>query len=518
MQLPRMVYADNPDSRMLSQFAGLDHNAVVQSGKLYDMVNMTVEDYPAISTRKGRTLLRTLAKPNGLGARDKLFWVDGDTFYYDGEAKGTVADNKKRFAQLGYYILVFPDKKYYNAYSDEFGDMGASWTGSAAITTYTYDAEGAAEEVYFGNAIRGNTAFPFEEGEAITISGASNEENNRTPVIQKILEEGKLLVFTNNTFAEEEDAQLTMTRDIPDMEYFCEIDNRLWGCKGNDIYACALGNPFRWKNLGGNSMDSYWASVGTKGDFSAAFSYGGYPIFFKPDAIHKMYGGKPSNFATLDNATSGVLPGCADSIAVAGETMFYLNWIGVMQYSGGIPYQISQPLGAEPFAEGVGGSDGRRYYLSARRGEAWNLYCYDTLTNLWTKEDAGLHVTAFVTCDGVLHYLDAGGNLYAMDGAEENVPWMIETGDFTDGGGDKSCQVRFLLRLTVENGTAKVLVQFDSSGKWEQAGEIIRAGKKRTVILPIIPRRCDHFRFRVEGTGRTTIYSLTREVRPASMI
>lgn len=517
--LPRMLYGDNPGSNMISQFSGLDHNRVVQGGKLYDMQNMTLEHYPAIATRRGRRLLRTLTKPNGMGARDKLFWVDGDTFYYDGEAKGTVTDSWKTFAQLGYYILIFPDKVVYNTAKDIFEPLEVSWTGTATITSYTYDAVGEGAEVYEGNAIRGNTAFPFEVGEAITISGASKEENNRTPVIQDILEDGKLLVFTNNLLTEQDAQTLTMKREVPNMEFFCENDNRLWGCKGNDIYASYLGNPFRWQNLGGGAMDSYWASVGSKGSFTAAYAYGGYPIFFKPDAIHKMYGGKPSNFSTLDSATSGVLPACGNSMAVAGEIMFYLNWSGVMQYSGGIPYLVSQPLGPEPFTEGVGGSDGRRYYLSAKRGEEWNLYCYDTLTNYWSKEDAGLHVTAFGLCDGVLHYLTEDGQLYAMDDSEEaNIPWMIETGDFVDGGGDKSTAIRLLLRMDLEDGEASCYIRFDSTGKWEQAGKTIRTKGKQSFVLPIIPRRCDHYRIRIEGKGRATIYSLTREGRQASMM
>lgn len=517
--LPRMIYADNPGSQMITQFAGLDHNRVVQSGKLYDMLNMTLEHYPAISTRQGRTLIRTLTKPNGMGARDKLFWVDGTDFCYDGVVKGQVADSWKTFAQLGVWILIFPDKLFYNTATDTFGSMEASWTGTATITNYTYDAEGAGAEVYAGNAIQGDTAFPFEAGEAITISGASNEENNRSPVIQQILEDGKLLVFTNNALIEAAAETLTMKREIPDLDFFCENGNRLFGCKGDRIHATYVGSPFRWMNLGTNAMDSWYTDTGSKGDFSAAFAYAGYPIFFKPDVIHKLYGAKPSNFSTLDSATSGVLEGCENSLAVAGETLFYLNRNGVVQYSGGIPYPVSKELGPEPFEAGVGGSDGRRYYLSALRNGEWSLYCYDTLTNLWSREDRGLQVTAFGLCGGVLHYLDADGGLYAMDGGDEaSIPWMIETGDFMDGGGDKSAAIRMLLRMDLEDGYAECKIQFDSNGAWQPAGDVIRATGKRSFILPIIPRRCDHYRLRIQGEGRVTIFSLTREGRPASMI
>ena len=32
----------------------------------------------------------------------------------------------------------------------------------------------------------------------------------------------------------------------------------------------------------------------------------------------------------------------------------------------------------------------------------------------------------------------------------------------------------------------------------------------KTFVLPVVPRRCDHLRFRMKGTGEMKIYSISR--------
>lgn len=518
--LPNMVHADGLVKQTQEVFAGLDHNAAVRDGYLYDMRNLSGALYPVLSPRKGRTAVRGLTKPNGLFAREKLCFVDGTDFYYDGAVKGQVTDGEKRFARLGAYVLIFPDKVYYNTTTDEFGALEVNWTGAAEITHYVYDAEGDAETVYAGNAITTTgAAFPFEAGDAVEITGSAVDTNNRTPVIREIVNGGKTLVFTNNTFTEHGSETLTISRKVPDMDFFCENENRLWGCKGNEIFASALGNPFRWYNYEGLATDAYAVTVGSDGAFTGAAAFLGYAMFFKEDAIHKMYGAKPSNFQAMASAVSGVMAGCAGSMAVAGETLFYLSRTGVVSYQGGVPNVISAALGTEGFAEAAGGSDGTRYYLSARQGDVWTLYCYDTRNGLWHKED-GIHAKWFARADGVLYYLDAAdGTVYSVGtGTCESVSWMAETGDFTDGGPDKEGVLRLQLRLEADAGTTvTVSVQFDSDGVWREV-RTVTAARKRSVILPIVPRRCDHWRVRIEGTGGCRLFGLTREYYKGSML
>ena len=94
--------------------------------------------------------------------------------------------------------------------------------------------------------------------------------------------------FAAETYTES--GAITIARTVPDLDYFCENENRLWGVKGKEIFACKLGDPFNWNVFSGLSTDSYSVATGTDGDFTAAVSYLGYPVLLKPDAIHKVYG------------------------------------------------------------------------------------------------------------------------------------------------------------------------------------------------------------------------------------
>ena len=69
---------------------------------------------------------------------------------------------------------------------------------------------------------------------------------------------------------------------------------------------------------------------------------------------------------------------------------------------------------------------------------------------------------------------------------------------------------RCLLRLEAEAGASiTAAAQYDSDGQWHTLAKVT-AGAKRTFTLPVLPRRCDHFRLRLTGTGAWRLCSLTR--------
>ena len=66
------------------------------------------------------------------------------------------------------------------------------------------------------------------------------------------------------------------------------------------------------------------------------------------------------------------------------------------------------------------------------------------------------------------------------------------------------------LRLEAEAGASiTAAAQYDSDGQWHTLANVT-AGAKRSFTLPVLPRRCDHFRLRLTGTGAWRILSLTR--------
>ena len=525
--LPSMAYGDGISKRKQVKFGGYNHTLAAENGELWDMENLTSDFYPLLSPRARRWTCRTLTKPNGLYAHDGLYWVDGTGFYADGELKGTVTDGHKKFTSLGAYIVILPDKKYYNRLTGDFGTLESSWSGSAKIQDGTYAGEDAKANTIY--AVGAGTK--FNEGDAVTISGCTvHTENNKTAVIREI--DGDNLRFYENTFTISDGGDsetLQLSRTVPELDYICENENRLWGCKGDTIYASKLGDIFNWNVFDGVATDSYAVDVASTGDFTACCSYLGYPCFFKEEHIYKVYGDKPSNFQVMGSASLGVEKGSDESLAIAGETLFYLSRTGIAAWSGGIPQSVSAAFGTQRFRNGVAGSDGTKYFVSLQDAQgAYQLFAFDTRTNLWHREDNTQAVGW--GWNEELYCLDATGKLW-MNGNARSVPqgavqealvaWKAEWADFYEyttysssstATPEKKGIGKLLLRLELdEDASVQIDMQFDSDGVWRTV-KTLQTEVKRSYYLPIIPRRCDHFRIRMTGNGGCRLYSLVREV------
>lgn len=513
--LPSMVYGSGIRKSTQVQFRGYNHNLYAQDGELWDMENLTSDLSPLLSPRRPRWKVETLAKPNGLYAKDGLYWVDGTGFYADGVKRGTVTDSRKQFAGIGAYIILLPDKAYYNRLTQEFGSLESSWSGTAAFQDGTYAGEEAeGNTIYAAGADWGSR---FREGDAVTISGASTQSNNQTIIIREIA--GDYLRFYENSFTPESGQSLTISRDVPDLDFICENENRLWGCKGDTVYASKLGDPFNWNVFDGLSTDSYAVDVGSAGDFTACCSYLGYPCMFKEEHIYKVYGDKPSNFQVMGSASLGVEKGSHMSLAIAGETLYYLSRIGVVAYTGGIPQSVADAFGTVRYRNAVGGSDGVKYYVSMEDMEgAWHLFAYDTRYGTWHRED-GLEAVGF-GWNTELYFLSAAGPLW-MNGNAREVPKgavsegavesAAEFADFVEGSPDKKGAGKLQVRVELDAGAElEVEIQFDSDGVWRPVDKLA-ATEKRSFLLPIIPRRCDHYRVRLIGSGGWRVYSMSRE-------
>ena len=515
--LPSMVNASGIRKYQQVRFGGYNHNLYAQDGELWDMENLTSDFFPLLAPRRPRYQVETLTKPNGLYAKDGLYWVDGTGFYAEGEKKGDVSDSKKVFSSLGAYIIILPDKAYYNKLTGEFGSLAASWSGSAKIQDGTYAGEEAeANTIYAAGA---DWADRFNVGDAVTISGAeTHSENNVTIIIREI--DGDNLRFYENSFVISEGGDtetLTISRDVPDLDFLCENENRLWGCKGDTIYASKLGDPFNWNVFDGLSTDSYAVDVGSAGDFTACCSYLGYPVFFKEENIYKVYGDRPSNFQVMGSASLGVETGSHLSLAIAGEVLFYLSRAGIVSYSGGIPQSIAEPFGTVRYKNAVGGSDGVKYYVSMEHEGSFTLFVYDTRYGLWHKED---DTQAGFGWDRELYFLDAAGPLWLNGNAREvpeeavsegPVSSVAEFADFVENSPNKKGTGKLQMRVELDAGAeVKIEIQFDSDGVWRLVDKL-EATVKRSFYLPIIPRRSDHYQIRLTGTGDWKLYSLVRE-------
>ena len=321
---------------------------------------------------------------------------------------------------------------------------------------------------------------------------------------------------------------LRLERTMPIMDYIVESDNRLWGCHYgvaangevvNEIYASKLGDFKNWSCFMGLSTDSYTASCGTDGQFTGAITHLGYPLFFKENCVHKVYGNYPANFQIQTTACRGVQKGCEKSLAIVNETLFYKARSGVCAYDGSLPTEVSYALGNEAYNMAVGGAHGNKYYISmADNLGVYHIFAFDTAKGMWHKED-NLQVDAFCSCRGEM-YAISGGKIITMLGSGKPdtapVEWMVETGEIGISSPDMKYIARINVRLSMDIvSEVRIYAQYDFSDAWEDVCTL-RDMNLRSFSIPIRPKRCDYMKLRIEGVGAAKIYSITKTIEQGS--
>ena len=331
----------------------------------------------------------------------------------------------------------------------------------------------------------------------------------------------------------EGEGTITISREMPIMDHVIECNNRLWGCRYganadgeivNEIYASKQGDFKNWYCYMQISTDSWTQGVGSDGPFTGAINYGGNPIFFKENCMHKVYGSIPANFQVQTTPCRGVQRGSHNSLAVVNETLFYKSTNAVCAYDGSLPVEVSSVFGDRRYNDAIACAYGNKYYISMREDHSGthHLFVYDTAKGMWHQED-DLQVAGFCSCKDEIYAIDYGqysGDFITMLGSgtplEKKVPWMVETGLIGMAMPDMKYISKLLVRMSLEEGASvKVMIQYDSIGDWEKVCEMT-ATSLRSFSVPIRPRRCDHFRLHIEGLGDGRIYSITKTIEQGS--
>ena len=328
----------------------------------------------------------------------------------------------------------------------------------------------------------------------------------------------------------EQDGGVTVARSMPNMDFVIESGNRLWGCRYgtskdgkmvNEIYASKLGDFKNWNCFAGISTDSYAASVGTDGAFTGAISHMGYPIFFKENCMHKIYGNYPANFQIQTTACRGVQKGCEKSLAIVNETLYYKSRSAVCAYDGSLPVEMSAALGDVTYHDAVAGALGNKYYISMKdRNEDYSLFVYDTSRGMWHREDE-TQAVQFCNCQGELYFIDYADKQIKTvkgTGVTETTPlrWEAVTGLIGTDSPDKKYISRIEVRMKLAVG-AKVsfYAEYDSSETWEHLFTMTGISL-RSFSIPVRPKRCDHMRLRIVGTGDAKIFSICKSTEGGS--
>lgn len=558
-----------------TDFRGLNLSQGIGDGEWAWMQNMDTREYPAVARRQKRVHVATLNKPNGLCATDRLCFVDGVKFYYNGFYYGDVEDSEKTLVPMGAKIAIFPDKKLFDTTTLSFTDMeqknvssgtvrvtlakgdgtpygeyteggtapenpenGQLWldtSGDAPVMKTWSEAQGlwVAETTTYVLVSATGLGQGLKALDGVTVSGLEESGLNGDWILTDagpdyILFTGILQKALTQT------GEVRVERTCPEMDFVVEKDNRLWGCSSADheIYCCKLGDPTNWRAYQGVATDSYAVTVGTPGPFTGAAVSGSAVIFFKENCLHRVYGTQPSNFTVYVDNLRGVQQGCHKSAVRVNEYLYYKSVFDVCVYADSEVAGISAALGTESYKNAVAGVCGNRLYLSMEDQEgAWQLLVYDTAAGVWTRED-GTHALGFASCltetfmlraDGELYALLPGEynkdffmvgsdyTVYAQEETDEEVSWELRTGEILRELPDHKYIGKIQLYLELDPGARAEVALRRDGGAWEKVQEL-SGGDQRRCTLPIYPRRCDRMEIRLTGVGHVRLVNWSKYV------
>lgn len=431
-------------------FYGLNRGAVITEGEFSDMQDLTAAEYPAAATRPARTpvLFRdedyNVRIPMTPGLIADMCLCDGDLVFASAngllQRAGQTLDLKGTIRQIVPFnggIFVSPcgywvDNEMVEHYGRDDFDIevtAALCDADGQARTVVSDDEAPASpangDFWFDTTNNGLYVYSEQEGKwipeavsYISLSSASSTFKelaagdaieiqaqigslNSSFVITWVSDDKDCIVIPGLFRAGEDlsnEITITVKKRLPVMDYVCEHQNRIFGCrygendKGefvNEIYASALGDPLNFFIFEGLESDSYMAGVGAAGAWTGIISLEDQVIFYKEDCYYILTGTGPASYSLTHVSAHGVEAGSYKSLTVVGGYVFYKSNHGIQAmkpYS--LPACVSDKLGADRWSAAIGGTDGRRFYvqMTETKTQAQELYVYDTALNTWTKE------------------------------------------------------------------------------------------------------------------------------------
>lgn len=564
---------------MVDIFLGYNHNLRISEGEFYEMKNMSSDNYPILSPRSKRGTYIASRHPNGLISKDELCYVDSGSFYigFDKVENFALTDTEKTMISMGAYVVILPDKKYINiTNTEDKGDLEAEYISSGDVKFTLTKADGGEygttvsqetepEEPTNGMLWIDTSSVPhtlkqyssasarwvalattyvkiealgigtgFSVGDGITISGVEVDELKETfnaSHIVKAKGDNYIVVVGLLEKNASQSTTMTVSRKMPVMDFIIESENRLWGCHYgedangnmvNEIYASKLGDFKNWSSFQGLASDSYAVTVGTDGAFTGAVNHLGNPVFLKENCIHKIYGNFPSNYQVQTTMCRGVQNGCEKSLAMVNETLYYKSRGAVCAYDGSLPTEVSYALGDVVYSNAVGGVLGNKYYISMRNTSSgeYELFVLDTARGMWHKED-DTQAVQFCNHGGDLFFINYADNyIKSVKGQgvvdKKDIGWEVITGILGTNTPDNKYISRLDVRMKLDFGArVSFYVEYNSEKGWEHLYTMTGTSLK-SFAVPIRPKRCDHMRLRIVGSGEAKIYSICKTIEQGS--
>ncbi len=574
----------NVKRQYIERFGGINRSDGTPLGEWEELCNMDFSDYPALSSAppKGYNVLDSdmtgCVYKNGA-----LQYTVPDGIYIDGTKYPLqLTEGEKRLICMGAYIIILPDyivcntageKPTFSKGADESSVLTGTLTEVNRNWTDIANNQSTKDKLMYllvSNSAANSSA--FSPGDKVLAKWTiGTKERSGFMTVQSIVESGgtawvgsgkRAIVFeTDKTFPDTEYLYLedapqdtnrflrmcgnsTIRKYVPDgLEFVIEHNNRLWACssENHEIYCSKLGDPFCWGDYQGISTDSWTVTVGSDGDFTGSAVYNGKVLFFKEDCVHVIYGSKAANFTLSTIKLRGVMKGCNDSLCTSNGLLYYKAPEGIFAYNGSTSQKADAALGEDIVTLSAGCADDRKIYMLTPYE---NARVFDCLRGCWSTESVPGAQRGF-NVNGNLYALcenESGKQMKLLSGTdstafcENSVEFYAQTGWI----GKENTELRHFSKIKLALGISgvsygglkfRVLLKYGDHDEWAQAYSF--DSEKNTqpaglFIVPIIPRRCQKIKLRIEGEAtcnsrdsvkpKLTLYSLSFDVEEGTEI
>ncbi len=470
------------------EFKGLNEHASIDDNELSDCHNISMEEYPSLSSRCGYEVFDNfdLGSPSqGI----KAYGIQGETMITD------KYDNFAMTHDVSAYLARVgqePDKKtIYSGTSEEYDLYGCcNYNGVLTIFQGTRESMG------------------------MTVPKIVVYENWNSP--QYIELTGLLGIGTigvNNSFLLSFGSRLIIVKEN---EIHISFDNDISADKWQEYQINGVGTAECAQEI----------QITDDGYFTGCINYRDYPVFFKENSMYILYGEyNPFSLSRID--TVGCI--CPKTIAICNGSLYFLSKLGVMEYNGGTPKLISQNINLDTSAAAYGiydsaCADNRYYYIGD--------YIFDTYSRTWGKQmipnpdtASGESVRIRPQCyfDSKVYVtgnllVDVGGQspydmptLYRSD-QDALTEWTFTTKLFHEYLAGKKLLSKIIIGFE-KAGTQSLKIEvsldkkeFSAVYEWDGTTDFVKE-------VPVIFPPSDTFQIRVSGKGQTLIHYLKRIYR-----
>lgn len=510
-----------------TSFGGLAGTETCGATDIHRMTGLSPHGYPALVTCNAYPRYlggASVGTVHGLTMHEgQLLVAQGTRLYAASLGSREVltdelTDTDKQLASLEDQLLILPDKALYDSTAHALVKLPLD-TGSVS--------DAVIDNSYLTIANGDLYTRGFRPGDCIKLEIPDHTRAAELDGYYKLSAVSETYLCVEGGFPATGTFTVRIRRVMPDLEGICALGDRLYGFSGHTLYACEAGNPRNWYATRGLSSDAAPFSLSTVGvgAFTACTVWQGYLYLFREDGLDRLSGGATRSLVQL--SAPGLPAAQAATLCELDGVLYYCAGDSVYRYGGATVTRVEAGLPAG--LRGVcSGTDGRVLYLSATEsdGTSW-LYVYHP-THGWYRQMATSiafmlprpveltvgqgQVCALQQSNGTVWLARSQGAPWSSGFVSELTPGApdaaVELGDDTslipDGGRLLSVHIR---AKGAVGGTMKLFVCYDG-GTWTLLDTLTATGSERLYHVPVPPRPCHWFRFRLTFSGSSAPGSL----------